>query len=704
MARQVALECVRNIGIMAHIDAGKTTTTERILFYTGRTYKMGEVDEGSTEMDWMPQERERGITITSAATTCQWRGHRINIIDTPGHVDFTAEVERSIRVLDGAIALFCAVGGVEPQSETVWRQADRYHVPRLAFVNKMDRIGADFFRTVDMMKERLHANPLVVELPIGAEEDFRGVVDLVTMKALIWPEEDEEQGRRYAIEEVPAALREEAEHWRELMIEQLADAAHDDEFLEHYLGDHEFTPERLRHAIREATCSVRVTPVLCGSAFRKRGVQPLLDAVVEYLPSPLDVPPVKGVNPETQKEETRPANDDAPLSALAFKIMTDPHVGKLTYLRVYSGVLRSGAAAYNPSLGRHERIHRLLLMHANDREQVEEARTGDIVAAIGLRQTATGHTLCDSKHPIALEAIHFPEPVVSIAIEAKTTADQDRLAEALAKLAEEDPTFRVRQDNETNQTIISGMGELHLDILVDRIRREFRVEANVGRPQVAYRETLTTSVESEGRFIRQSGGRGQYGHCWLRIEPLPPGSGFVFENEIKGGDIPREYIPCIEKGVIEAMNNGPLGGYPVVDVKVTVFDGSYHPVDSSDIAFQVAGSIAFREGARKCRPVLLEPIMSIEVVTPTEYLGDVLGSLNQRRAEVESIEPRAGVQRVRARIPLAETFGYTTDLRSQTQGRATSTMEFSHYARVPDELAAEVLGVHVEHLRNGQAQ
>jgi len=700
MARRAPLERTRNIGIMAHIDAGKTTTTERILYYTGRTYKMGEVDEGSTEMDWMPQERERGITITSAATACEWRDTLINIIDTPGHVDFTAEVERSIRVLDGAIALFCAVGGVEPQSETVWRQADHYHVPCLAFINKMDRVGANFFRTVDMMKERLHANPLVIQLPVGVEENFRGVADLITLRALIWPEDDESKGKEYRTVEIPAELREEAEHWREILIETLADVAHNDAFIEHYLGDHEFTPEDLRRAIREATCGARITPVLCGSAFHNRGVQPLLDAVVDYLPSPLDILPVQGLNPKTGHKETRPADDEAPLAALAFKIMTDPHVGKLTYLRVYSGVLKAGSAVYNPTLERHERVHRLLLMHANDRQQIAEASTGDIVAAIGLRSTKTGHTLCDSKHPIALEAIHFPEPVISTAIEAKTTADQDRLSEALAKLTEEDPTFRVRVDDETNQTVISGMGELHLEILVDRLRREFGVDANVGRPQVAYRETITLATESEGRFIRQSGGRGQYGHCWLRLEPLPSGSGFEFVDEVKGGDIPREYIPQIEKGVVEAMNSGPLGGYPVVDVRATVYDGSFHAVDSSDLAFQIAGSIAFREGARRCHPILLEPIMSLEAVTPADYVGEVIGNLNQRRAEILHIEPRAGAQRVRAHIPLAETFGYATDLRSLTQGRATYTMEFSHYAKVPDDLAAEILGVNVHQLRS----
>jgi len=690
MARQVPLMNVRNIGIMAHIDAGKTTTTERILFYTGRTYKLGNVDEGSTEMDWMAQERERGITITSAATTCAWRDHQINIIDTPGHVDFTVEVERSIRVLDGAIALFCAVGGVEPQSETVWRQSDRYRVPRLAFVNKMDRIGADFFGTMDMMKERLHAHPVPLQIPIGKEERFRGMVDLIEMVAYIWPEDAQATGARFETVAIPAELVEQAEFWREHMIEALAEYC--DTFAERYLEEHDFTPDELRAAVRKATLQAQVTPVLCGSAFRNKGVQPLLDAVIHYLPSPQDVLPVKGINPKTEKEEERPAEDEAPLSALAFKIMSDPHVGKLTYLRIYSGVLKSGAGVYNPSLERHERVNRLLLMHANDRRPIEEARTGDIVAAIGLRATTTGHTLCDSKHPIALESITFPEPVIAIAIEPRTLADQDRLAQAMQRLAEEDPSFHVRVDSETNQTIISGMGELHLEILVDRMRREFGVEANIGRPQVAYRETLTVATESEGRFIKQTGGHGQYGHCWIRIEPLPPGSGFEFLNEVKGGEIPREYIPSIEKGVIDAMSSGPLGGYPMVDVKVTVFEGSYHPVDSSEIAFQVAGSIAFREGARRCGPQLLEPIMRLEVVTPPEYLGDILGGLNQRRADIEGIEARAGTQRVHANVPLAETFGYATDLRSISQGRATYTMEFSHYARVPDTLAGEILG------------
>lgn len=692
MPRRVALKHIRNIGIMAHIDAGKTTTTERILYYTGRTYKMGEVDSGSAEMDWMDQEKERGITITSAATSCSWRKHAINIIDTPGHVDFTVEVERSIRVLDGAIALFCAVGGVEPQSETVWRQADHYRVPRMAFINKMDRIGADFFRAMDMMRERLNAHPVPLQLPVGNEEKFRGVLDLVEMRTHLWPEDDVDLGAKFSTVAVPAELREEADHWREQMLESLAEYC--DTFAERYLDGHAFTPEELRAAIREATCRAQITPVLCGSAFRNRGIQPLLDAIVSYLPSPVDVPPVNGTNPKTGQDEERPADDEAPLAALAFKLFSDPHVGKLTYVRVYSGVLRAGSAVYNPGLERRERVHRLLLMHANDREQIDEAHTGNIVAVVGLRQTATGHTLCDAKHPIVLEAMRFPEPVISVAIEPKTIADQDRLSEAMKRLADEDPTFRIRVDDETNQTIISGMGELHLEVLVERIRREFRVGANIGKPQVAYRETLTASTQSEGRFIRQSGGRGQYGHCWLRIEPLAPGSGFEFQNEVRGGDIPREFIPAVEKGVIEALNSGPLGGFPIVDVKVTVYDGSSHPVDSSEIAYEIAGSMAFREGARRCKPYLLEPIMALEVVTPPEYMGAVLDNLNQRRAEIEGIDSRSGLQRISASVPLAETFGYATDLRSMSQGRATYTMEFSHYAQVSEALTKHILGGH----------
>ncbi|KPL08800.1 elongation factor G [candidate division BRC1 bacterium SM23_51] len=666
-----------------------------MLFYSGRTYKMGEVDEGSAEMDWMAQEKERGITITSAATSCSWHKHAINIIDTPGHVDFTVEVERSIRVLDGAIALFCAVGGVEPQSETVWRQADSYRVPRLAFVNKMDRVGADFFRTIDMMKERLGARPAPIQLPVGIEERFRGVVDLVAMRAHVWSGKNDDLGTQFSTVEIPSELREEAERWREHLLEVLAE--YSDTFAERYLEDHAFSTDDLRRAVRKATCRALITPVLCGSAFRNRGIQPLLDAIVDYLPSPLDVPPVRGQNPKTDKEEERPPDDDAPLAALAFKLMSDPHVGKLTYLRIYSGSLRAGSAVYNTTLGKHERVHRLLLMHANDREPITEARTGDIVAAVGLRQTATGHTLCDSKHPIALEPIRFPEPVISVAIEPKTTADQNRLAEALARLADEDPTFRVRTDNETNQTIISGMGELHLEVLAERIRREFRVAASVGRPQVAYRETLKTSTESESRFIHQTGGHGQYGHCWLRIEPLPPGTGNQFCDEVRGGEIPREFIPSIEKGVLDAMSSGPLGGFPVVDVKVTVFRGSYHPVDSSELAFQIAGSNAFREGARRCRPQLLEPIMALEVVTPPDYHGAVLGNLKQRRADIRRTESRAALQRISAHVPLAEVFGYATDLRSLSQGRATYTMEFSHYALVPETLAAQILGVDSRH-------
>ncbi len=683
MGRQTALSKTRNIGIMAHIDAGKTTTTERILFYSGRTHKIGEVHEGSTEMDWMEQERERGITITSAATQCHWKDHLINIIDTPGHVDFTVEVERSVRVLDGAVALFCAVGGVEPQSETVWRQAEKYGVPRIAFVNKMDRIGADFFGTVKMMKERLACHPVPIQIPIGAEEKFRGIIDLVEMRAQIWPEiaDEQDQGRKFEDTEIPAEYKTQAEQWHEKLLEALAE--YDDEFAERYLEEHKFSPEELRKHLRHATITSKITPVLCGTAFKNKGVQLLLDAVVNYLPAPTDIPAVKGVDPESEQEIERLSEDDQPFSALAFKIMSDPHVGKLTYVRIYSGVLKSGSYTYNSSKDQNERIGRLLLMHANDREQIEELRTGDIGAVIGLKCTRTGDTLCDPDHPIVLEALHPPEPVVSIAIEPKTKADQEKLSTSLQRLVEEDPTFRVNVDKETNQTIISGMGELHLEILVDRMKREFRVEANVGQPQVAYRETLTKTIEQEGKFIRQSGGRGQYGHCVLKIEPAQPGEGFEFLNEIVGGVIPREYIPSVEKGVIEAMSAGPLAGYPVVDVKVTLLDGSFHQVDSSDMAFHIAGSIGFKEGASKAGPVLLEPIMKVEVTTPDQYLGDVIGNLQQRRAKIAEMNPHKNTHVIQAQAPLAEMFGYATSLRSLTQGRANYHMEFSHYERVP---------------------
>lgn len=693
MGRKTPLSRVRNIGIMAHIDAGKTTTTERILFYTGRTYKIGEVHEGAAEMDWMEQERERGITITSASTQCTWRDHHINIIDTPGHVDFTVEVERSIRVLDGAIALFCAVGGVEPQSETVWRQADKYGVPRLAFVNKMDRIGADFFGTVEMMRDRLGCHPVPIQIPVGVEDSFRGVIDLVAMKAILWPLEDEWKGTRYEVTDIPDEYREQATEWHAKMLEAIAE--YDDTFMEKYLQqeNHDFTPEELKPLLRQSVLSAKITPVLCGSSFKNKGVQPLLDAVVDYLPSPLDIPAVTGENPETGEIEERKPDDNQPFAALAFKIMTDPHVGKLTYFRVYSGLLRSGSYVFNSSKDKTERVGRILLMHANDREPLDEVRTGDIAAAVGFKYTQTGDTLCDPDHPILLEPMTFPEPVIHIAVEPKTKQDQDRLSTALQRLAEEDPTFRVHTDEETNQTILSGMGELHLEIIVDRLRREFKVEANVGRPQVAYRETITKSIDrAEGKYIRQSGGRGQYGHVVLRIEPMPPGFGFEFHSEIVGGVVPKEYIPAVEKGVVGAMKTGVLAGYPMVDIKVTLVDGSFHPVDSSEMAFEFAGSIAFKEGARKCDPELLEPIMLVEVVTPEEFFGDVLGDLTSRRGKIEETMRRGNAQVVRANVPLSEMFGYATDLRSRTQGRATYTMQFSHYEKVPRAIFEKITG------------
>jgi len=699
VGRTTPLRRMRNIGIMAHIDAGKTTTTERILFYTGRTYKIGEVHEGAAEMDWMEQEKERGITITSAATQCTWKDHRINIIDTPGHVDFTVEVERSIRVLDGAIALFCSVGGVEPQSETVWRQADKYGVPRLAFVNKMDRVGANFFGTVEMMRDRLSCHPVPIQLPIGVEDTFRGVVDLVGMRAYIWPlGDDPTQGREFQVQEIPEEYRELAQEWHAKMLEALAE--YDEHFLEKYLSSetHDFPEEELKQLIRKSVLAAKITPVLCGSSFKNKGVQPLLDAIIDYLPSPLDLPPVRGENPETGEIEERLADDNQPFAALAFKIMSDPHVGKLTYFRVYSGVMKSGSYIYNCTKDKTERIGRILLMHANDREPIDEVRTGDIAAAVGLKHTQTGDTLCDPDHPILLEPMTFPEPVIHIAVEPKTKADQDKLSTALARLQEEDPTFRVRTDEETNQTILSGMGELHLEIIVDRLRREFNVEANVGRPQVAYRETITKAIDrAEGKYIRQSGGKGQYGHVVLKLEPMPPGSGFEFVNEIVGGIIPKEYIPAVEKGVVNAMKTGILAGYPMVDIKVTLYDGSFHPVDSSEMAFEFAGSIAFKEGARKCAPELLEPIMLVEVVTPEEFFGDVLGDLTSRRGKIEETMRRGNAQVVRANVPLSEMFGYATDLRSRTQGRATYTMQFSHYERVPKAIADKLMGEDIVH-------
>ena len=687
MARTVSLEKTRNIGIMAHIDAGKTTTTERILYYTGINYKIGEVHEGTATMDWMVQEQERGITITSAATTCLWRDHRVNIIDTPGHVDFTIEVERSLRVLDGAVAVFCSVGGVEPQTETVWRQADKYGVPRIAFVNKMDRLGADFFRVVQMIRDRLGARPAIIELPIGAEEKFAGVIDLVSMKAVVW--EDESLGAKFRTEPIPESLIAQANEYREKLLETAADC--DEAIMEKYLEGKEIGENELRAAIRRGALSLKIVPTLCGSAFRNKGVQPLLDAVVDYLPSPLDIPPVKGVNPSSQQPEERPAKDDAPFSALAFKIMTDPFVGTLSFFRVYSGALTSGSSVYNSTRGKRERIGRLLKMHANKREEIKEVYAGDIAAAVGLKTATTGDTLCDEDHPIILESIDFPDPVISIAIEPKSKADQERLGLSLQKLATEDPSFRVRTDEETGQTIISGMGELHLEIIVDRLLREFNVGANVGKPQVAYKETIRKSVEQQGKFIRQTGGRGQYGDVWIKVEPQQPGSGFEFVDAVKGGSIPREYIPAVEKGVREATENGALAGYPMVDVKVTLFDGSYHDVDSSEIAFKIAGSMAFKEAARKANPVLLEPIMSVEVVVPEEFMGDVIGDISSRRGKVLGMDTRPAAQAIDARVPLAQMFGYATDLRSMTQGRATYTMQFSHYEPVPATVAEGII-------------
>jgi elongation factor G len=686
MARKISLERTRNIGIMAHIDAGKTTTTERILYYTGVNYKIGEVHEGTATMDWMVQEQERGITITSAATTCYWRDHRVNIIDTPGHVDFTIEVERSLRVLDGAIAVFCSVGGVEPQSETVWRQADKYGVPRIAFINKMDRVGADFERGVQMIRDRLGANPVPVQVPIGCEEQFRGVIDLPSMKAILW--DDESLGARYRLEEIPEAQREEAERHRERLLEAVAEV--DETLLDKYLEGREISETEIRGAVRQGTLALKLVPVLCGSAFKNKGVQPLLDAVVDYLPSPLDVPAVEGINPDTEKPETRPARDDAPFSALAFKIMTDPYVGTLTFFRVYSGLVASGSYVLNASKGRKERIGRLLKMHANKREDIKEVYAGDIAAAVGLRETTTGDTLCDDSHPIVLESIDFPEPVISIAIEPKTKGDQEKLGTSMRKLAAEDPSFRVETDPETGQTIIKGMGELHLEIIVDRLLREFKVDANVGRPQVAYKETIQRAVEQEGKFIRQTGGRGQYGHVVIRLEPLHPGEGFEFVDATKGGVIPREYIPAVERGVREAMEGGVLAGYPMVDVKATLLDGSYHEVDSSEIAFKIASSMAFKDGARRAQPILLEPIMAVEVVVPEEFMGAVVGDLNGRRGHLQGMEARGGAHVIRAHVPLKEMFGYATDLRSATQGRATYTMQFSHYEPVPQMISEEI--------------
>jgi elongation factor G len=684
--RRTPLSNLRNIGIMAHIDAGKTTTTERILYYTGRLHKMGEVHEGAATMDWMEQEQERGITITSAATTCYWRDNRINIIDTPGHVDFTVEVERSLRVLDGAVAVFCSVGGVEPQSETVWRQADKYGVPRIAFVNKMDRVGADFLGAIGMIRERLGAKAYAVQLPLGEGEMFNGIIDLVKMKALIW--DDESLGQKFEERDVPHDVLEQARNARHEMLE--AAVGFDDALLEKYLEGVELSHDEVRAALRKATLGGLV-PVLCGSAFKNKGIQPLLDAVVDFLPSPLDIPPIEGHHPQADDKVVRPTRDDAPFAALAFKIMTDPYVGKLTFFRVYSGTLKAGSYVYNATKDTRERVGRILQMHANKREEREEVFSGDIAAAIGLKDTRTGDTLCEEDDPIILEAMHFPEPVIDVAIEPKTKADQDKLSTALAKLAEEDPTFRVHTDPETAQTIISGMGELHLEILVDRMLREFKVEANVGKPQVAYRETVRKAVEQEGKFIRQTGGRGQYGHVVIQLEPNEAGGGFLFVNKIVGGAIPREYIPSVEKGIREALETGVLAGYPMVDLKVTLLDGSYHDVDSSEMAFKVAGSMAFKEAARKASPVLLEPIMDVEVVTPDEYLGDIMGDLSSRRGKVGGIMQRSDAQVIGASVPLSEMFGYSTQLRSMSQGRAVYTMQFSHYQEVPKSKAEEII-------------
>lgn len=687
MPRLTPLHKYRNIGIMAHIDAGKTTTTERILYYTGVSHKIGEVHEGTATMDWMEQEQERGITITSAATTCNWRDCRINIIDTPGHVDFTIEVERSLRVLDGAVAVFCSVGGVEPQSETVWRQADKYCVPRLAFINKMDRVGADFFRGVQMIKERLKANPLPIQLPVGKEETFKGVIDLVRMKAVIW--EDEALGANYHEEEIPAELLEEAKEYREKMIEEIS--SHDDLIMEKYLSGEELTEAEIMAGIRSCTINIKICPVICGSAFKNKGVQNLLDAVIDYMPSPLDIPAIKGVDIVNGAEIERKASDTEPFAALGFKIMTDPFVGQLTFFRVYSGVVSAGSYIYNSTKGKKERIGRILKMHANKREEAKEVYAGDIAAAVGLKYTTTGDTLCDEDKQVILESIEFPEPVIAIAIEPKTKADQEKLGISLSKLASEDPSFRVKTDEETGQTIISGMGELHLEIIVDRLMREFKVDANVGKPQVAYRETITRKVKVEGKFVRQSGGRGQYGHVWLEVEPQEAGKGFEFVDAIKGGVVPREYIPAVGKGALEATDNGTLAGFPVVDVKVTLIDGSYHEVDSSEMAFKIAGSMGFKEGCSKAGPIILEPIMSVEVVVPEDYMGDVIGDLNSRRGRIIGMDSRSGAQVISAMVPLAAMFGYSTDLRSATQGRATYSMTFDHYEPVPKTVSEEII-------------
>ena len=686
MAREYSLEKTRNIGIMAHIDAGKTTTTERILFYTGINHKIGEVHEGAATMDWMAQEQERGITITSAATTCHWKNHRINIIDTPGHVDFTVEVERSLRVLDGAVAVLTARGGVEPQTETVWRQAEKYNVPRMAYVNKMDITGADFYNVIKMMKERLNANAVAIQLPIGAEDDFKGIIDLIKMEAIVY---EDDLGKVADEVAIPEDMQELAEEYREKLLEAVAEV--DDSLMEKYLGGEEITEAEIKTAIRKATIACTMTPVTCGTSYRNKGVQPMLDAIVDFMPAPIDIPPIKGVNPDTGEEDHRPSSDSEPFAALAFKIMADPFVGKLAFFRVYSGTLSSGSYVFNSTKGKKERIGRILQMHANNRKELDIVYSGDIAAAVGLKDTTTGDTLCDESHPIILESMEFPDPVISVAVEPKTKNDQEKMGVALQKLAEEDPTFRVRTDEETGQTIISGMGELHLEIIVDRMLREFKVDCAVGNPQVAYRETIRSEVECEGKFVRQSGGHGQYGHCKLRLIPQEPGEGFSFENQVVGGAIPKEFINPIEAGIKQAMEGGILAGYPVVDVKAIVFDGSYHEVDSSEAAFKVAGSMAFKNGALKANPVILEPIVKVEVIVPEEYMGDVIGDLNSRRGRIDGMEARNGAQVINAFVPLSGMFGYSTDLRSKTQGRGNYSMEVSHYEEVPKNIADGII-------------
>jgi len=686
VSREYSLAKTRNIGIMAHIDAGKTTTTERILFYSGKIHKIGETHDGVSQMDWMEQEQERGITITSAATTCFWNNNRINIIDTPGHVDFTVEVERSLRVLDGAVAVFCAKGGVEPQSETVWRQADKYHVPRMAYINKMDITGADFYNVLKMMEDRLSTNPVPIQLPIGKESDFVGIIDLLIMKAMIYKDD---LGEEIEIIDIPEDMRELADEYREKLIESISD--YDEAIMEKFLEGEEIGLDELKAAIRLATLHVDIIPVVCGSSYKNKGVQLVLDAIVDYMPCPLDVPAIVGINPDTGEEDSRKASDDEPFSALAFKIMTDPFVGKLAFFRVYSGTIESGSYIYNSSKGKRERLGRILQMHANHREEINTVYTGDIAAAVGLKDTSTGDTLCTDKAPIILESMEFPEPVIHVAIEPKTKAGQEKMSTALAKLSEEDPTFRMRTDEETGQTIISGMGELHLDIIVDRMLREFKVEANVGAPQVAYKESITKAVDAEGKFARQSGGRGQYGHCLIRMEPVEPGTGYIFENKTVGGSIPKEYINPINQGIEEAMHNGVLAGYPVLDLKVIVYDGSYHDVDSSEMAFKVAGSMAFKNGMRKADPVILEPVFKLEIVIPEEYMGDVMGDISSRRGRIDGMEMRGGAQIIKGMVPLSEMFGYATTLRSKTQGRGVYTMQFSHYEAVPKYISEEII-------------